>query len=125
MQALVVTNQVAGQNLERDSPAEFGVLSKINFAHPAFAEQGNDFVVADSLTGRKYYLFVHKIRGSLVNCQVIGRTDVVLAGRFTRSRREYVARSGKSIAVGCCLLPDFIPECSLTTGSGTELISSR
>ena len=63
MQALTVTNQVAGQNFERDFPAEFGVMGKIDLAHPALAEQGNNFVLADALTGWKCYRFVHGICG--------------------------------------------------------------
>jgi len=49
VQSLRVSGHVIGQELERDKTAEFGVLSLVDYAHPAPAEFFDDAVARNGL----------------------------------------------------------------------------
>src|SRR5437899_625812 len=105
------------QEFQRDFAAELVVLGQIDFAHAALAEQGNDFVVADALTGGKLCLFVHE---NVVTALSIAQGSDGSA-RACGSIHSFAARICGQVrqvnSLRCYLLPRLSTECSLTTGS--------
>ena len=55
-QALRVLRVGFGQQLERDLASEARVLREVDLAHPAPAEQGEDFVRAEELSDGQFQL---------------------------------------------------------------------
>ena len=46
--AIRILRERLGQHLERDIPVELGIRGPIDLAHPAFADEGSDVVMAES-----------------------------------------------------------------------------
>jgi hypothetical protein len=52
-QSLGIPGHFGRQNLDGDIPAELGVASPVDLAHPAFADRAGDLVVGESLSDQE------------------------------------------------------------------------
>ncbi len=54
--AVFIFGNVRGEKFKRDPPVQARVFRQINFAHPAFSDQLQNFVMAQTLAGAKFFV---------------------------------------------------------------------
>src|SRR5207237_8122242 len=61
----MVRIHAAPDELERDASLQLSILREVNLAHSAFADEGNDFVIANHLSGGESALISKIFRGDM------------------------------------------------------------
>ncbi|MGI8567384.1 MAG: hypothetical protein ACR2LZ_12980, partial [Pyrinomonadaceae bacterium] len=57
MEIRLVLCELGGEQLDGDETAQAGIISQLNFTHPARAEQRANLVASESCVGRKSHRF--------------------------------------------------------------------
>src|SRR5215510_8246595 len=71
---LPISRHLVRQYLERDGAVEFCVAGAVDLAHPAFAQERNDLVMADGLAQQRLPIVSNEQRSSHSVCRSFDKT---------------------------------------------------